>query len=92
MGRRLSLVQNAVKDFTDRRLGVWYPKKLFSFQGYDIVAKTWVHFVLQTNDHLVFLEDRCEGDRNPGHVFYVNSKVCWHPRINNARWNKKFER
>lgn len=92
VGRRLSQVQEPVKDFTERRLGVWYAKRFFASQVYDIVAKKWKNVSLQPKDHLVFLEDRCEGDRNPGHILYIKGQVCWHPRVNNARWNKKFER
>jgi hypothetical protein len=44
------------------------------------------------DDVIVFMADHTEEHKNPGHMLFLRGDVCWHPRINNARWNKKFER
>jgi hypothetical protein len=84
--------QIAVKNMTEKRQGVWYARKRMQLYGYNLVKKCWVHIRLDEGSEFVFLEDLTENENfRCGHLFYLKGETFFHPRVNSARWRKKFE-
>lgn len=81
-----------MKNLTDRRLGVWYPRKPIYLDAYNHSTKRWVNILLFCDDVVVFMADHTESHTNPGHMLFFRGDVYWHARVNQARWNKKFAR
>ncbi len=81
-----------MKNFTDKREGVWYPRKPLLVHVYNQSNKRWLNIQLFCDDVVVFMKDYTEEHKNPGHLLFLRGDVCWHPRVNQARWGKKFER
>lgn len=82
-----------MKDFTQKRLGVWYPKKDMLLFAIDRTKSRGINLVLSKSQPVVFIKDTNEGHvMKSGHILYIHGIVYWIQRMNSARWNKKFER
>lgn len=83
-----------MRDNTQSRVGVWYPRSFMTLTGYCMDIKKWKTFEMDGREPVVFVRDTMEmdGQHKGSHILIIRMHTVLHPRINNARWRKKFER